>query len=100
MATDPEPDTRPPAEPDAQRDGPFPGSFPAVVLNYSCAAALLLIGFQFYTTVPALLEPAWADAVAWLKGHWPDANFPLYANTFAVPNAAPTLFYALVVYLV
>jgi len=90
----------PAAEPEVKWDGLFPASLRAVML-YCCDAALLLLGFQFYTTVPGLLEPAWADAVAWLKGHWPEAaSLPLYKNTFAATNAAPTLYYALIVYLV
>ena len=50
----------PAAEPEVKWDGLFPASLRAVMLNYCCAAALLLLGFQFYTTVPGLLEPAWA----------------------------------------
>src|SRR6059058_49511 len=98
MATDPEPDPQPTADPTPTPL--FQASLPAVVINYCCAAALLLLGFQFYTTAPVLLEPAWAGAVERIKGHWPEANIPLYQNTFAAPNATPTLYFALIAYLV
>jgi protein-S-isoprenylcysteine O-methyltransferase Ste14 len=98
MATDPQPNPPPPADP--APTPLFQASLPVVVLNYFCAAALLLIGFQFYTTVPAKLEPAWAATVSWLKGHWPDVSFPAYSNTYAAANAGPTLYYALIIYLV
>lgn len=97
MATQLEPATPPADPPPAPL---FQASLPAVVLNYSCAAALLLIGFQFYTTVPEWLGPVWADAVARLKAQWPDVNFPAYVNTYGAANAGPTLHYALIAYLI
>lgn len=96
MATGPE--DVPPAEP--TRPPLFPATLPAVVTNYTCAAALLLIGFWFYTHVPAQLGAVWADVVAWLTAQWPEASFPEYKNFYDAPNASPTLYFALIAYLV
>jgi protein-S-isoprenylcysteine O-methyltransferase Ste14 len=98
MATEPEPDTQPTADP---APAPlFQATLSAVVTNYTCAAALLLIGFWFYATVPGWLGTAWADAAAWAQAHWPDIGFPAYKNYYAAENAAPTLYFALIIYLV
>jgi protein-S-isoprenylcysteine O-methyltransferase Ste14 len=89
-----------PGSSDPARPRLFQASLTAVVFNYCCAAALLLLGYQFYCTVPPLLERAWADAATGLGRYWPATGFPVYRNTFAAQNAAPTLFWAVVAYLV
>lgn len=115
MATGPELES-PPAEsaPVAQTEaapgqpaadptsGPlFQATLPAVVFNYACAAALLLIGFWLYSHVPERLEREWTHAVGWLKTQWPDVSFPDYrVNHYVATNAQPTLRLVLILYLV
>jgi protein-S-isoprenylcysteine O-methyltransferase Ste14 len=99
MPTGPELATAPP--PAAPAPTPlFRATLREVVTNYTCAAALLLMGFWFYSHAPAWLGTVWADATAWLQGQWPDMSWPKYRDYYAEANAQPTLRLALIVYLV